>query len=76
MMSVARSLPRSLRRTLLSKLLVYHLQDESRWVRRSAYEILGPFISTFAKQFDEIICDKNGELMLVHEGDGWPRIHV
>ncbi|XP_014210093.1 serine/threonine-protein phosphatase 4 regulatory subunit 1 [Copidosoma floridanum] len=77
MMSVVRCVPLSMRRHLLSKLLVQHLRDESRWVRRSAYEILGPFISTFAKQFNELICDQKGELVLVHENErGWPRFNV
>ncbi|XP_031781123.1 serine/threonine-protein phosphatase 4 regulatory subunit 1 isoform X2 [Nasonia vitripennis] len=78
MMSVARCVPLLLRRRLLSKLLVNFLNDESRWVRRSAYEILGPFISTFAKQFHELVYDPyKGELLVVHQYEGgWQRWNV
>lgn len=78
MMSVARCVPLLLRRHLLSKLLVNLLNDESRWVRRSAYEILGPFISTFAKQFHELVYDPyKGELLVVHQYEGgWQRWNV
>lgn len=68
-MSVARCVPLPMRRAILSKLLIRHLRDDSRWVKRSAYEILGPFISTFAKQFHELICGPKGELVLVYEDE-------
>jgi serine/threonine-protein phosphatase 4 regulatory subunit 1 len=77
MMSVARCMSLPVRRHLLSKLLANHLNDESGWVKNSAYEILGPFISTFAKQFHGLICDQKGELILMHETElGWPRFNV
>ncbi|XP_014226394.1 serine/threonine-protein phosphatase 4 regulatory subunit 1-like isoform X3 [Trichogramma pretiosum] len=67
MMSVAKCVPLTMRRLLLAKLLVKHLRDESRWVRKSAFEILGPFIATFAKQFYELINGPKDELLLVYE---------
>ncbi|XP_067211708.1 serine/threonine-protein phosphatase 4 regulatory subunit 1 isoform X2 [Linepithema humile] len=51
------------RRLLLADILAKHLNDDSKWVRISAFQILGPFISTFAKQFTEVTYNKNGELV-------------
>lgn len=51
------------RRMLLADILAKHLNDDSKWVRISAFQILGPFISIFAKQFTEVTYNKNGELV-------------
>lgn len=51
------------RRLLLADILAKHLNDDSKWVRISAFQILGPFISTFAKQFTEVTYNKDGELV-------------
>lgn len=52
------------RRTTLSQLLANFLTDDSKWVRVSAFQILGPFISTFAKQFTGFSYNQYGELVL------------
>lgn len=57
------------RRLLLANILAKHLNDDSKWVRISAFQILGPFISTFAKQFVEVIYNKNGELVYTSKQD-------
>ncbi|XP_028044967.1 serine/threonine-protein phosphatase 4 regulatory subunit 1 isoform X2 [Monomorium pharaonis] len=57
------------RRLLLADILAKHLNDDSKWVRISAFQILGPFISTFAKQFAEITYNKNGELVYTSNQD-------
>ncbi|CAL1686167.1 unnamed protein product [Lasius platythorax] len=51
------------RRVLLADILAKHLNDDSKWVRISAFQILGPFISTFAKQFADVTYNKHGELV-------------
>ncbi|XP_076247658.1 serine/threonine-protein phosphatase 4 regulatory subunit 1 isoform X2 [Calliopsis andreniformis] len=53
------------RRLLLAELLATHLNDESKWVRTSAFQILGPFISTFAKQFTKVTYNQHGEPTIV-----------
>lgn len=57
------------RRLLLADILAKHLNDDSKWVRISAFQILGPFISTFAKQFTEVTYNKNGELVYTSKQD-------
>ncbi|XP_020277432.1 serine/threonine-protein phosphatase 4 regulatory subunit 1-like isoform X3 [Pseudomyrmex gracilis] len=59
------------RRSLLTDILAKHLTDESKWVRLSAFQILGPFISTFAKQFTDVIYNKNGELVYTGQQDNF-----
>lgn len=56
-------------RLLLADILAKHLNDDSRWVRISAFQILGPFISTFNKQFSEVTYNKNGELVYTSKQD-------
>ncbi|XP_011698088.1 PREDICTED: serine/threonine-protein phosphatase 4 regulatory subunit 1-like isoform X2 [Wasmannia auropunctata] len=62
------------RRLLLADILAKHLNDDSKWVRISAFQILGPFISTFAKQFAEVTYNKNGELVYTSKQDNYPSI--
>ncbi|XP_033331828.2 serine/threonine-protein phosphatase 4 regulatory subunit 1 isoform X2 [Megalopta genalis] len=62
MMSVSCCMTRQHRRLLLADLLAAHLNDESKWVRITAFQILGPFISTFAEQFTDISYNGQGEL--------------
>lgn len=57
------------RRLLLADLLATHLNDDSKWVRMSAFQILGPFISTFAKQFTEVTYNQHGELVFTSQQD-------
>lgn len=57
------------RRLLLADILAKHLNDDSKWVRISAFQILGPFISTFNKQFAEVTYNKNGELVYTRKQD-------
>ncbi|XP_053994161.1 serine/threonine-protein phosphatase 4 regulatory subunit 1-like isoform X2 [Hylaeus anthracinus] len=56
-------------RLVCAELLATHLIDESRWVRMSAFQILGPFISTFAKQFTEVTYNEHGELVFTSQQD-------
>ncbi|CAG5082402.1 Similar to Ppp4r1: Serine/threonine-protein phosphatase 4 regulatory subunit 1 (Rattus norvegicus), partial [Cotesia congregata] len=65
--SIACCVPVELRRTTLSDILASHLEDESKWVRLSAYQMLGPFISTFAKKFTGIAYNHYGELILTDQ---------
>ncbi|XP_029160392.1 serine/threonine-protein phosphatase 4 regulatory subunit 1-like isoform X6 [Nylanderia fulva] len=51
------------RQKALADMLAKHLNDDSKWVRTSAFQILGPFISLFAKQFADVCYNKNGELV-------------
>ncbi|XP_011639944.1 serine/threonine-protein phosphatase 4 regulatory subunit 1-like isoform X2 [Pogonomyrmex barbatus] len=62
------------RRLLLADILAKYLNDDSKWVRISAFQILGPFISTFAKQFAEVTYNKNGELVYTSKQDNHPSI--
>ncbi|GAB1861274.1 Serine/threonine-protein phosphatase 4 regulatory subunit 1 [Camponotus japonicus] len=57
------------RRLLLADILAKHLNDDSKWVRISAFQILGPFISTFAKQFADVTYNKHGELVYTSKQD-------
>ncbi|XP_017763871.1 PREDICTED: serine/threonine-protein phosphatase 4 regulatory subunit 1-like isoform X2 [Eufriesea mexicana] len=69
MMSVSCCMTLQHRRLLLAELLAAHLNDESKWVRMSAFQILGPFISTFAKQFTEVTYNHHGELVFTSQQD-------
>ncbi|KAG7189512.1 hypothetical protein KM043_017203 [Ampulex compressa] len=57
------------RRLLLADILATHLNDDSKWVRTSAFQILGPFISTFAQQFTEVTYNQHGELVFTSQQD-------
>ncbi|XP_014604176.1 PREDICTED: serine/threonine-protein phosphatase 4 regulatory subunit 1-like isoform X2 [Polistes canadensis] len=57
------------RRILLADILATHLNDDSKWVRTSAFQILGPFISTFAKQFTDVTYNQDGELVFTSQQD-------
>ncbi|XP_011144837.1 serine/threonine-protein phosphatase 4 regulatory subunit 1 isoform X2 [Harpegnathos saltator] len=59
------------RRLFLAEILTKHLKDESKWVRMSAFQILGPFISTFAKQFTEVSYNQHGELVYTSTQDNY-----
>ncbi|XP_017792094.1 PREDICTED: serine/threonine-protein phosphatase 4 regulatory subunit 1-like isoform X3 [Habropoda laboriosa] len=61
------------RQLLLAELLETHLNDDSKWVRMSAFQILGPFISTFAKEFTEVTYQR-GELVFTSQQD--PRFSI
>ncbi|KAG5323239.1 PP4R1 phosphatase, partial [Acromyrmex heyeri] len=74
MMPVSCCLTAEHRRLLLADILAKHLIDDSKWVRISAFQILGPFISTFAKQFAEVTYNKNGELVYISKQDNHPSI--
>ncbi|CAK9828991.1 Serine/threonine-protein phosphatase 4 regulatory subunit 1 [Anthophora retusa] len=56
------------RQLLLAELLNMHLNDESKWVRMSAFQILGPFISTFAKEYTEVTYQR-GEIVFTSQRD-------
>lgn len=47
-MTVSCACPPALRRSRLAHAFARLLDDQSRWVRMSAFQTLGPFISTFA----------------------------
>ncbi|XP_026828908.1 serine/threonine-protein phosphatase 4 regulatory subunit 1 isoform X2 [Ooceraea biroi] len=70
MMPVSCCLMPEQRRLLLADILAKHLNDDSKWVRISAFQILGPFISTFATQFAEVTYNKHGELVYTGKQDG------
>ncbi|XP_035726061.1 serine/threonine-protein phosphatase 4 regulatory subunit 1-like isoform X1 [Vespa mandarinia] len=57
------------RRILLADILATHLNDDSKWVRASAFQILGPFISTFAKQFTNVTYNQDGEFVFTNQQD-------
>ncbi|XP_017880450.1 serine/threonine-protein phosphatase 4 regulatory subunit 1-like isoform X2 [Ceratina calcarata] len=69
MMPVACCMTLQHRRLLLAELLATHLNDCSKWVRMAAFQILGPFISTFAKQFTEVTYNQQGELVFTSQQD-------
>lgn len=57
------------RRQYLANLFVDLLADQSRWVRMSAFQQLGPFISTFADpQVTGIYVAEDGSIVLQ---EGW-----
>lgn len=62
MMSVACRVPFRLRLSM-SQTLIKLCDDDSRWVRISACQILGPYISTFAARFNEMAHNQYGELV-------------
>lgn len=61
-MSVACRVPFRLRLSM-SQTLIKLCNDDSRWVRISACQILGPYISTFAARFNEMAHNQYGELV-------------
>ncbi|XP_043248698.1 serine/threonine-protein phosphatase 4 regulatory subunit 1-like isoform X2 [Colletes gigas] len=69
MMSVACCTTLLYRRTVCAKLMATHLNDESKLVRMSAFQILGPFISTFAKEFTDITYNQHCELVFTSRQD-------
>nr|XP_031827867.1 serine/threonine-protein phosphatase 4 regulatory subunit 1-like [Nomia melanderi] len=69
MMPFSCCVTRQHRRFLLADLLAMHLNDESKWVRVTAFQILGPFISTFAEQFTDITYNEQGELEFTRQQD-------
>lgn len=55
----------SVRKTELSPVFVNLLKDQSRWVRMTAYQALGPFISTFAdSNITSLLHNDNGEIVI------------
>uniref|UniRef100_A0A0C9QI75 Ppp4r1_0 protein n=1 Tax=Fopius arisanus TaxID=64838 RepID=A0A0C9QI75_9HYME len=67
MVSIACCVSLEHRRNTLSPILANFLDDESKWVKLSAYQILGPFISIFAKQFTDFAYNQYGELVLTDQ---------
>ncbi|XP_063986854.1 serine/threonine-protein phosphatase 4 regulatory subunit 1-like isoform X2 [Diachasmimorpha longicaudata] len=67
MVSIACCVSLEHRRNTLSPILADFLDDESKWVRLLAYQILGPFILTFAKQFTGFAYNQYGELVLTDQ---------
>ncbi|XP_015606879.1 serine/threonine-protein phosphatase 4 regulatory subunit 1 isoform X2 [Cephus cinctus] len=55
------------RQFTLAPIFATLLNDESRWVRTSAFQILGPFISTFAQQFTGLTYNQYGELIFTNQ---------
>jgi len=54
-----------IRKKELAPLFVNLLRDQSRWVRMTAYQALGPFISTFAdSQITALLHNDNGEIVI------------
>ncbi|XP_051161724.1 serine/threonine-protein phosphatase 4 regulatory subunit 1-like isoform X2 [Leptopilina boulardi] len=66
MLSVASCVTIYKYRMILSKLLLDQLTDESKWVRTSAHQILGPFISIFATQFSGLRYNQFGDFVMSH----------
>jgi len=55
----------NVRKTELSPVFVNLLKDQSRWVRMTAYQALGPFISTFAdSNITSLLHNDNGEIVI------------
>merc|ERR1719210_2535393 len=55
----------TVRQTELSPLFTNLLKDQSRWVRMTAYQALGPFISTFAdSNITALLHNDNGEIVI------------
>lgn len=60
-----------IRRDVLAPLLAKLLNDDSRWVRVSAFEWLGPFISTFAEPVvTNVTYNDTGDLIVVNKDGG------
>merc|ERR1719242_1480024 len=54
-----------IRKKELAPLFVNLLRDQSRWVRMTAYQALGPFISTFAdSNITALLHNDNGEIVI------------
>ncbi|XP_060521122.1 serine/threonine-protein phosphatase 4 regulatory subunit 1-like isoform X2 [Cylas formicarius] len=71
MMFVSLMCDAALRRELLAPAFVKLLQDECRWVRMSAFQMLGPFIASFATPpLTRIGTSSSGEAVLVNLCDG------
>lgn len=55
----------SVRKSELSPIFINLLKDQSRWVRMTAYQALGPFISTFAhSNITALLHNDNGEIVI------------
>lgn len=55
----------TVRKTELSPIFTNLLKDQSRWVRMTAYQALGPFISTFAdSNITALLHNDNGEIVI------------
>merc|ERR1712242_564484 len=55
----------TVRKSELSPIFINLLKDRSRWVRMTAYQALGPFISTFAdSQITALLHIDNGEIVI------------
>lgn len=55
----------TVRKAELSPIFVNLLRDQSRWVRMTAYQALGPFISTFADaNITALLHNDNGEIVI------------
>ncbi|XP_044734109.1 serine/threonine-protein phosphatase 4 regulatory subunit 1-like isoform X2 [Chrysoperla carnea] len=66
-MSVSCACPPHLRRTALAPAFERLLDDTSRWVRISAFQNLGPFISTFANpRITGLAYSQTGELVIIN----------
>ncbi|KAJ8922296.1 hypothetical protein NQ315_004236 [Exocentrus adspersus] len=69
-MYVSCACPPIARKLMLAPVFAKLLQDDCRWVRMSAFQTLGPFISTFADPtITNVGYNKGGDLILVN-GDG------
>jgi serine/threonine-protein phosphatase 4 regulatory subunit 1 len=57
-----------IRRTTLAPVFAKLLQDDCRWVQMSAFQTLGPFISTFADpSITNTAYNSQGELVFVNK---------
>lgn len=66
-MTVSCACPPIARRTRLAQAFAPLLDDQSRWVRMSAFQTLGPFISTFADpSVIGLSYNQMGELVLIN----------
>merc|ERR1711935_1041847 len=55
----------TVRKSELSPIFTNLLKDQSRWVRMTAYQALGPFISTFAdSNITALLHNDNGEIVI------------
>ena len=55
----------TVRKSELSPIFINLLKDQSRWVRMTAYQALGPFISTFAdSNITALLHNDNGEIVI------------
>merc|ERR1711971_640616 len=55
----------TVRKSELSPIFTNLLKDQSRWVRMTAYQALGPFISTFADPaITALLHNENGEIVI------------